>query len=53
MPPPHAIGALALTALMFYGFVTARLRVEIISLLAISAIAFGLYFFPLPGPAAD
>ena len=37
-----------LTALMFYGFVTARLRVEIISLLTISAIAFGLYLFPLP-----
>ena len=49
MAPPHAIGAMALTALMFYGFITARLSVEIISLLTISVIAFGLYLFPLPG----
>ncbi|MGE0179239.1 MAG: SLC13 family permease [Sphingomonas sp.] len=48
-PSPHAIGAMLLTTLMFYGFVTAKLRVEIISLLTISVIAFGLYLFPLPG----
>jgi di/tricarboxylate transporter len=48
-PPAHAAGAIALTALMFYGFVTGRPRVEIISLLTISAIALGLYLFPLPG----
>ncbi|MGA9580411.1 MAG: SLC13 family permease [Allosphingosinicella sp.] len=48
-PPAHAAGAILLTALMFYGFVTGRVRVEIISLLTISAIALGLYLFPLPG----
>jgi di/tricarboxylate transporter len=36
---------------MFYGFVSGRARVEIISLLTISAIALGLYSFPLPGQA--
>lgn len=48
-PPPHAIGAMLLTLAMFYGFVSGRARVEIISLLTISAIALGLYFYPLPG----
>ena len=50
-PPPHAIGAILLTCAMFYGFVSGRVRVEIISLLTISAIALGLYFFPLPEQA--
>ena len=36
---------------MFYGFVSGRARVEIISLLTISVIALGLYLFPLPGQA--
>jgi Na+/H+ antiporter NhaD/arsenite permease-like protein len=36
---------------MFYGFASGRARVEIISLLTISAIALGLYFFPMPGQA--
>ncbi len=49
MPPPHAIGAILLTAAMFYGFVSGRARVEIISLLTVTAIALGLYLFPLPG----
>lgn len=49
LPPPHAIGAILLTVAMFYGFVSGRARVEIISLLTISAIALGLYSFPLPG----
>jgi di/tricarboxylate transporter len=49
LPPPHATGAILLTTLMFYGFVNGRVRVEIISLLTISTIALGLYFFPLPG----
>lgn len=48
---PHAIGAILLTIAMFYGFVSGRARVEIISLLTISAIALGLYSFPLPGQA--
>jgi di/tricarboxylate transporter len=48
-PSPHAAGAILLTVLMFYGFVKGRVSVEIISLLTISAIALGLYFFPLPG----
>ena len=50
-PSPHAIGAILLTVAMFYGFVSGRARVEIISLLTISAIALGLYSFPLPGQA--
>lgn len=50
-PSPHAIGAMLLTVAMFYGFVSGRARVEIISLLTISAIALGLYSFPLPGQA--
>lgn len=48
-PQPHAIGAMLLTIAMFYGFVSGRARVEIISLLTISAIALGLYWFPLAG----
>ena len=38
-----------MTTLMFYGFAAGRIKIEIISLLTISAIALGLYFFPLPG----
>lgn len=49
LPSAHAVGAIALTAAMFYGFVSGRARVEIISLLTVSAIALGLYLFPLPG----
>jgi di/tricarboxylate transporter len=49
LPSPHATGAILLTVAMFYGFVRGRIQVEIISLLTISAIALGLYFFPLPG----
>jgi len=48
-PQPHAIAAMLLTVAMFYGFVSGRARVEIISLLTISAIALGLYLYPLPG----
>lgn len=48
-PSPHAIGAILLTVAMFYGFVSGRARIEIISLMTISAIALGLYFAPLPG----
>ncbi len=51
VPPPHAIGAMLLTFAMFYGFVSGRARVEIISLLTVTAIALGLYMFPLPGQA--
>lgn len=50
-PPPHAAAAILLTIAMFYGFASGRLKIEIISLLTISAIALGLYFFPLPGKA--
>ncbi|MEO6065956.1 MAG: SLC13 family permease [Lysobacterales bacterium] len=49
VPSLHAIAAIVLTVAMFYGFVSGRARIEIISLLTISAIALGLYFFPLPG----
>ena len=50
-PSAHAIAAILLTTAMFYGFVSGRAKVEIISLLTISAIALGLYLFPLPGQA--
>lgn len=50
-PSPHAVAAILLTVAMFYGFVSGRARVEIISLLTITAIALGLYSFPLPGQA--
>lgn len=48
-PSFHAIGAMLLAAAMFYAFANGRLRVEIISLLTIAAIALGLYVFPIPG----
>ncbi len=48
LPAPHAAAAILLTMAMFYGFVSGRARVEIISLATITAIALGLYFFPLP-----
>lgn len=51
LPPPHAIAAILLTIAMFYGFASGRFRIEIVSLLTISAIAVGLYFFPMPGEA--
>ena len=51
LPSPHALAAILLTIAMFYGFVSGRARVEIISLLTISAIALGLYTFPVPGHA--
>lgn len=50
-PTPHAIGAILLTVAMFYGFVSGKVRVEIISLMTISVIALGLYLFPLPEQA--
>lgn len=49
MPTYHAMAAFALAGAMFYAFANGRLRVEIISLLTIGAIALGLYVFPLPG----
>ncbi|NND49554.1 MAG: SLC13 family permease [Rhizobiales bacterium] len=48
-PSIHAIGAMLLAGAMFYAFANGRLRVEIISLLTIGAIALGLYVFPIPG----
>ncbi|TVV77424.1 SLC13 family permease [Sphingomonas solaris] len=52
LPSGHAMAAIGLTTVMFYGFVSGRLRIEIISLLTISAIALGLYTFPLTGQRA-
>ena len=49
LPPLHAIAAIILATLMFYGFAATRIRIEIISLLTIGVIAIGLYFFPLEG----
>ena len=47
-PTPHAAASILLAILMFYGFASEKLRVEIISLLTIGVIALGLYFFPMP-----
>lgn len=49
LPSAHAVTSILLAIAMFYGFAAGRIRVEIISLLTIGAIALGLYFFPLPG----
>ena len=49
LPSAHAAAAIFLTVAMFYGFAAGRLKIEIISLLTISAIALGLYSFPLAG----
>lgn len=49
MPSLHALAAMLLAVAMFSGFASGRVRVEIISLLTIGAIALGLYFFPLDG----
>lgn len=38
-----------LAAAMFYAFANGKLRIEIISLLTVAAIALGLYVFPMPG----
>lgn len=48
-PAPHALAAILLTVAMFYGFASGRMRIELISLMVIAAIAVGLYFFPMPG----
>ena len=49
LPSPHAGAAILLAALMFAGFASGRVRVEIVCLGTIVAIALGLYFVPLPG----
>jgi di/tricarboxylate transporter len=46
---PHAAAAILLVVATFYGFASGRVRVEIVALLTIGAIALGLYFWPLPG----
>lgn len=51
LPSAHAVAAMLLTIAMFYGFVTGRIKVEIICLMTLSLIALGLYWFPLPGKA--
>ena len=48
-PSLHASLALVLSVAMFYGFINGRLRVEIVSLLTIGAIALLLFVFPLAG----
>ncbi len=40
---------MVLTFAMFYGFVSGRLRVEIISLLTLGVITLVLFIAPLPG----
>lgn len=49
LPGIHAASAIVLALAMFYGFVNGKLRVEIVSLLTIGAIALLLYVMPMPG----
>jgi Di- and tricarboxylate transporters len=49
LPDLHAAGAMLIALAMFYGFINGRIRVEIVSLLTIGAIALMLYFLPMPG----
>lgn len=50
-PSWHAVAAMVLAAAMFAAFAWGRMRVEVVSLSTVGAIALGLYFFPLPGAA--
>jgi len=47
VPPIHAIIAMSIAVAMFYGFANGKLRVEIVSLLTIGAIALALYVYPM------
>src|SRR3546814_892277 len=49
LPDLHAASATLIALIMFYGFMSGRLRVEIVSLLTIGVIALLLYVFPMPG----
>ena len=51
-PTFHATATMILAVLMFAGFASGRVRVEMVCLGTIVAIALGLYFFPLPGTDA-
>lgn len=51
MLTPHAAAAMLLAVATFIGFASGRVRVEIVALLTIGAIALGLYFWPLPDAA--
>ncbi|HET6470412.1 MAG TPA: SLC13 family permease [Pseudomonadales bacterium] len=48
LPSPHAAVALLLTGVAFWMFVRARLRIELICLLVIAALALVFYVFPIP-----
>lgn len=48
-PSYHALAAMLFTLLVFVAFARGKLGVELISLLAIAAIALGLYIAPFPG----
>jgi di/tricarboxylate transporter len=50
-PSWHGVAAMVLAVAMFTAFARGRMRVEVVSLSTIGAIALGLYFFPLPGAA--
>lgn len=52
MPDFHALFALALTGAVFVAFARGRIAIEIVSLLAIAAIALALYFMPMAGGKA-
>ncbi|GAM05954.1 MULTISPECIES: SLC13 family permease [Novosphingobium] len=49
LPGFHAASAMLIALAMFYGFFNGKLRVEIVSLLTIAAIALLLYVMPMPG----
>jgi di/tricarboxylate transporter len=47
VPSIHAIVSMSIAVAMFYGFANGKLRVEIVSLLTIGAIALALYVYPM------
>lgn len=48
-PSLHALAAILLTIAIFYFFANGRVKIEIVSLIAIGVIALGLYVFPFEG----
>lgn len=47
MPSMHALAAILFTVAVFVAFANGRIKIEIVSLMAIATIALGLYAFPL------
>ncbi|MBX3431298.1 MAG: SLC13 family permease [Hyphomonadaceae bacterium] len=52
LPSLHAFGAILLAVVAFWYFARSKLRIEILSLVLIAAVALLLYVFPIEGEAA-